>query len=285
MACPIGGPCEPYITQADLCCLSPTGTFPDPCLTDGLPIAQSIIDNAIAAASELVWAKTGRQFGVCEVTIRPCRKGCGPCDDLFFDFGAFIYGWGPIGPAWLPWLDGGIWTNIPPCGCPDECFCSRAEQIPLPYPVCEIIEVQIDGDIVPATGYRVDDFQNLVRTDGGKWPRCQSPADLGEENTFGVTLTYGRPVPELVKLATAELACQFIKLCANQPCQLPQRVSSISRQGVTIGYIDPQEFWRDKRTGIYLVDLAVDTFNPHKLTRKPTIYSPDVGSRWRRTDT
>ena len=59
----------------------------------------------------------------------------------------------------------------------------------------------------------------------------------------------------------------------------------MSRQGVTIGYIDPQEFWRDRRTGIYIVDLAVQTFNPHKLTRRPSVYSPDVGYRWRRTDT
>lgn len=283
MACPDVGPCSPFVVQSDLCCLSPSGMFPDPCLTDGTPIPQEIIDNSLTAASELLWAETGRRFGVCEVTVRPCKKTCGPCGDIpFFDWDGFYYG---FSTPYLPFLDGGVWVNIPPCGCPDECFCSKAEQIPLPSPVCEIIEVQIDGAVLPASSYRVDDFKWLVRTDGEKWPRCQSAADLGEPDTFGVTLTYGRPVPALLKQATAELACQLLKACVGQPCQLPQRISNISRQGVTIGYIDPQEFWRDRRTGIYVVDLAIQTFNPHRLTRRPSIYSPDVGSRWRVSDT
>lgn len=282
MACPIGGPCQPYVTEADLCCLGPTGALPDPCLTDGQAVPQGIVDNAILAASELLWAKTGRRYGVCEVTVRPCSKSCNPCGDEYFNSTDFYYGWST---PWLPWLNGGVWTNIPPCGCPDDCWCSKAEQIPLPYPVCEVTEVFVDGSVLPATGYRVDDFKWLVRTDGGVWPRCQSSADLGEPDTFGVTLTYGRPVPQILKMAAAELACQFIKACVGSPCQLPQRISSISRQGVTIGYIDPQEFWKDSRTGIYIVDLAISTLNPHGLTRKPQMYSPDSGSNWRITDT
>jgi hypothetical protein len=256
--------------------------MPDPCLTDGQPVSQTVIDNAIMAASELLWAETGRRYGICEVTIRPCKKSCNPCGDDIFNYFDFFYGWRT---PWMPFLDGGIWTNLPPCNCGDECWCSKAEMIPLPYPVCEVTEVQIDGDVLPASGYRVDEFKWLVRTDGGSWPRCQSPADLGQPDTFGVTLSYGRPVPEILKLATAELACQFIKACVGSNCQLPQRISSISRQGVTVGYIDPQEFWRDRRTGIYIVDLAIQTLNPHRLTRKPTIYSPDSGRGWRVTDT
>lgn len=282
MACPLNGPCEPYVTQADLCCLGPTGSLPDPCLTDGQAVPQTVIDNAIMAASELLWAETGRRYGVCEVTVRPCAKSCNPCGDDFFYYRDFYYGWNA---PWMPWLNGGVWTNISPCNCPDDCWCAKAEEIPLPYPVCEVSEVLIDGEILPASGYRVDDFKMLVRTDGEAWPRCQSAADLGEPDTFGVTLTYGRPVPALLKAAAAELACQLIKACVGSPCQLPQRISNISRQGVTIGYIDPQEFWRDRRTGIYIVDLAIQTLNPHRLTRKPQIYSPDVGSKWRVTDT
>lgn len=284
MACPQNGPCLPFVTQADLCCLSPSGTFPDPCLTDGQAVQQNIIDNAIMAASELLWAETGRRYGICEVTIRPCQKTCNPCPGFdFFNINDFYFGFN--GLPYTPFLEGGVWFNVPPCGCPDECWCSKAEEIPLPYPVCEIIEVQIDGSVIPASGYRVDEFKTLVRTDGGKWPRCQSPADLGEPNTFGVSLRYGRPVPALLQQATAELACQFIKACVGAPCQLPQRLSTITRQGVTVGFIDPAEFFRDRRTGIYIVDLAIQTFNPHRLTRRPQVYSPDKGSRWRRTDT
>jgi len=281
--CPKVGPCNPFVTEADICCLAPTGLFADPCLTDGQAVPQNVIDNAIQAASELLWAETGRRFGTCDVTIRPCKKDCNPCPGVdFFSSNDFFYG---FNTPWTPFLDAGVWTNIPPCGCPDDCWCSKAEEIPLPYPVCEILEVQIDGAILPATSYRVDEFRTLVRTDGGTWPRCQSAADLGEPDTFGVSLTYGRPVPALLQQATAELACQLIKACVGAPCQLPQRKSSMTRQGVTIGFIDPAEFFKDRRTGIYIVDLAIQTFNPHRLTRRPTVYSPDVGSRWRITDT
>ena len=215
MGCPINGPCEPFATQADLCCLGPTGMFPDPCLADGQAVDQELIDNALIAASELLWAETGRRFGVCEVTIRPCSKTCSPCEGWPFDTSSFYYG---FRPAYMPFLDGGVWTNISPCGCADDCWCTAAEEIALPYPVCEVSEVLIDGSVLPATGYRVDDFNKLVRTDGGTWPRCQSAADLGEPDTFGVTLTYGRPVPSLLKMATAELACQLLKACVGQPC-------------------------------------------------------------------
>lgn len=283
MSCPSHGPCSPFITQADLCCLGPTGSFPDPCLTDGEAVPQAIIDGAMQAASELMWAETGRRFGTCEVTIRPCKKNCGPCADFdFFSFSDFYYG---FTPPFLPFLDGGVWVNLPACSCPDDCWCSRAQELPLPYPVCDVTEVEIDGEILAATGYRVDEFRTLVRTDGGAWPRCQSSADLGEPGTFGVTLTYGRPVPQLVKLATAELACQFIKTCVNKPCDLPGGLVNLSRQGVSIAFIDPGEFWKHKKIGIAIVDLAIQTFNPHRLTRRPAVYSPDVGSRWRRTDT
>lgn len=288
MPCPDNGPCSPFVVQADLCCLSPSGMFPDPCLSDGTPIDQALIDNSIMAASELLWAETGRRYGTCEVKIRPCRQTCNPCPGMdFYNTGDFFWG---SGMAWAPYLSSGVWYNVPPCGCPGQCGCNKLCEIALPTPVCSIEEVKIDGVIVDPNTYRVDDFETLVRTPsvtGNEcWPTCQDlEKDDTEEGTFSVTLTYGRPVPALLKAATAELACQLLKACVGQPCQLPQRISSISRQGVTIGYIDPQEFWKDRRTGVYIVDLAIQTFNPHRLTRRPQVYSPDAGPRWRVTDT
>lgn len=284
MACPDFGPCLPFATELDLCCIAPSGTFPDTCLTGGTPLPAGSVDNALAAASELLWAATGRRFGICEATIRPCRQSCGPCDGLpFWDPSNFSYG---FGSPFYPYLDGGIWFNWNPCACSGDCGCTALQEITLPSPVCAVSEVLIDGVILDPSNYRVDEFKKLVRTDGNKWPSCQNlNLDPTEVGTFAVTLTFGNPVPALVVQATAALACEFLKACVGAPCQLPQRISTISRQGVTVGFIDPQEFWRDKRTGIYLVDLAVNTFNPHGITRKPSIYSPDMGSKWRITDT
>jgi hypothetical protein len=284
---PTFGPCQPFATEADLCCLAASGEFPDPCLADGKPLPANAVENALQAASEILWAATGRRFGGCTVTLRPCRQTCNPCPGMdFYNAGDFRYG---SGMAWTPYLLDGVWYNLPLCGCPGQCGCSSLCEIELPYPVSGIVEVKIDGDTLPSTEYRVDEYRTLVRTpavEGDCWPACQ---DLSlpdtEVGTFSITVSYGRTVPGSLTMATAELACQLLKSCVGAPCQLPQRVSSITRQGVTMGFIDPQEFLVDGRTGIYIVDIVIQQLNPNHLTRRPAIWSPDAGPKWRRTNT
>lgn len=276
MACPRHGPCEPFADELDLCCLAPSGLFPDPCLTTGEPLPAGAVDNALQAASEILWAATGRRYGRCEVKIRPCRN-C-PCPDYGFTYG--------FGFPWYPYLMDGLWYNCPCPTCVGDCGCTHLEEIDIPYPTCEIVEVKIDGDVVPPTGYRVDEFRKLVRIDGGSWPTCQDlEKDDTEDGTFSVTLIYGREVPELLKQATAAMACELLKSCVGAPCILPQRISTLTRQGVTAAFIDSMDFLASGRTGIYIVDLAIQTFNPHGITRRPAIWSPDAGPRWRITDT
>lgn len=296
MSCPQTGPCTPFITELDLCCLV-SGGFPNECTVEGQPITQEKIDGAIQSASELLWAATGRKFGTCQVTIRPCQQGngCDPCPDggsLPFGLGGFSYSFG--GFPWYPQLSGGVWTNISCPSCVGQCGCEKLCEIDLPYPVCCIIEVVEDGIILDETMYRVDDFRKLVRLDptpsvtgaAACWPTCQ---DLSlpdtEEGTFSVTLTYGREVPFLVKQATAALACEFLKSCVGAPCLLPQRISSLTRQGVTVGFLDTMAFLEKGRTGIYLVDLAIATFNPYRLLKQASVYSIDAHPKWRLTDT
>lgn len=281
MTCPSHGPCSwPELT---LPCLSPNGSGEaqavDPCLTDGNPIDQAIIDVSVAAAKELVWALTGRQFGQCCVKLRPCRKNCVPCPDVpAFGSGPGGYGVGPNGYG--PALINGEWFNIS-CNVCSECSCTSVCKIPLPYPACCIQEVKIDGMVVDPNTYRIDEFKWLVALDDFCWPFCQDlTKEDTEEGTWSVTVCYGREVPELVLLAAAEMACQLMKGAVGMPCQLPQRLSSMTRQGVTVGFLDPQQFFQDNRTGIYLVDLAVAAFNPHRLTRRPAIWSPDAGPNW-----
>lgn len=276
MPCPAVGPCDSWLPLDLACCLVTGGGGQDPCI-GGQPISQDLIDSASLSAAQLMWALTGRQFGICEVTIRPCRKSCNPCPDLpAFDANV---GPGGVGPV----LQNGQWYNLPPCSCQDSCSCTTVCSIPLPFPACAVTEVLVDGDIVPASGYRIDDFNRLVRVGAECWPSCQ---DLTlpdtEEGTWSVTVEYGRAVPELVLRATAEIACELIKACAGVPCRLPQRLQSITRQGVTVSFIDPQEFMANGRTGFYLADMAIQAYNPRGLQRRPAVYSPDV-SKWSRT--
>lgn len=479
MSCPRVGPCNSFISCADLCCIENinpadpcSARFPDPCIVNGKALPRTLIDNSILAASEIIWAATGRQFGTCTTKIRPCRAKCGPCGESndWFDVRDFASGFAAY--PWFPALGAdGLWTNISTlCGCQDRC-CHVCE-IELPGPVCCIDEVKVDGLVVGPSMYRVDNFNTLVRlpgaairtpitslntiatkdskalgihitgagsvypnptligapaatndnpaptgcgallaTDGvtyqvkiddlrkdifleicgpigvdpwtfriggtanGKveidnisgsdatvhylgtvsdvtvipdfvtdnvpmcvrvrivspsniqtvtitpqntggqglalcaiqwtdptpvlptqfpealdgspdnkfcWPDCQnlSLPDT-ETNTFSVTVTYGREPPQMVKFATAEFACQLIKSCAGGPCQLPQRIQNISRQGITIGMLDPMVFLEKGHTGIYLVDMVINQYNPARLPRRAGVSSIDFQPRWR----
>lgn len=268
MTCPGTGPCEPW--TLDLCCLT-TGELPGPCM-GGEPVPTPLLDSATLAASQFLWARTGRQFGSCTVTIRPCRKLC--LDRLdWSQFAGFPY---------YPFYLDGQWVNLS-CVCGDDCSCTKMSQIALPRPACSVSEVVIDGAVLPPSSYRIDDFSRLVRLDGFDWPRCQDMnASLDEVGSFGVTVTYGKVVPELVYLAAAEVACDLIKACMGQACALPQRATSVARQGVTVAMAAAQAAWKDGQTGYKLVDLAIQAYNPNGLQRKSGVYSPDM-TTWRRT--
>ena len=288
MPCPGVGPCQVY--DLDLSCCLVSGTIPDPCLTDGTPVPQEAIDEAILIASQMLWALTGRQFGCCTVDIRPCRRcpseQC--CPEMGWSVG-YGFPWYPVHQA------DGSWINIS-CPCPSgDCSCVDLCEILLPHPVCSVDEVLIDGFIVDPSLYRVDEFEKLVwigpspPVSGGPpvsgcWPTCNDlTKPPTEEGTWQVTVTYGRPVPALVRRAASQFACEIIKDCVGRPCSLPRNVTAVTRQGITEVFADPTQSILQGYTGIYLVDLAIRTYNPRMLQRKPFVYSPDVPHKWRRT--
>lgn len=272
MTCPGNGPCGTW--ELDLGCCLVSGGFQDPCLGDGTAVPQEIIDSMTLAASQFMYVATGRQFGCCTVTLRPlCINQC-PTDCTGLSDSGYGFPWFPIHQA------DGNWTNIT-CT-QSNCTCVELCEISLPYPVCSIDSIFIDGILVPDSEYKVINHNKLIRSkDAGCWPACNnlSLPDT-DEGTWSVTVTYGKPVPELVKLAANEFACQLIKKCVGRPCDLPQRIQSINRQGMSATFLDPMEFMSQGMTGIFLVDLAIKTYNPHKLYRRPSVISPDSLDKW-----
>lgn len=270
MPCPGVSPCSSW--PLDLSCCLVSGGLPDECTLGGDPVPQEIVDSMILAASEFMWVATGRQFGCCTVTIRPtCNTIC-PCDGPYIDSG---YGF-----PWLPLHQAdGTWTNVT---CSNPCNCVELCSIPLPYPVCSVDQVLIDGVVLDDTEYVVTNHNKLLRTKAdGCWPTCNNlTLPDTEEGTWSVSLTYGKPIPQLVLLAANEFACQLIKKCVGKPCDLPQRIQSISRQGMNATFLDPMEFMSQGMTGIFLVDLAIKTYNPHRLYKKPSVVSPDSVNKW-----
>lgn len=246
-------------TLDDGCCAKLAAAFEDETTA---VIAQRCVDQA----AEILYALSGRQFGACEITVRPCRQDCsdGRVSGLY-------------GYPWTPQLINGSWVNTR-CGrCKTDCSCTEVCELFLPGFVASVSEVKIDGVVLDDTDYRVDNGRNLVAM-GDCWPKCQdmSLADT-EVGTFSVTYVKGRPLPVAGQAALGALACELCKACVGDAsCCLPARVTSITRQGYSIAMLDPMEFLKDGRTGVYAVDVWLAAVNPKGRSRYAGVFSPDV---------
>lgn len=251
-------PCEtwPVSWPCDVSCLSPTVT-----------------GDAVEVASAVVWALSGRQFGLCEVTLRPCRRTCygAPWPRGWSEWAGWSGGW----PT--PVLHGGRWFNVACGACGDGCSCSALEEVVLPGRVHDVTRVTVDGTPLVTGAYRVDDNRVLVRVDGGRWPECNdlTLADT-QPGTWSVAARYGEVPPAGGDWAVGELACELAKAMVGEDCRLPRNVSQLVRQGVTISFPDVTEMLRQRRTGLYLTDLFIETYNPHHLVRRAKTYGVDT---------
>lgn len=99
-----------------------------------------------------------------------------------------------------------------------------------------------------------------------------------------VTYTWGTPPPPPGRMAVLELADQFVKAveCPSE-CKLPERITSVSRQGVSFQVFDPQDFIDNGRTGLYSVDVFLKTVNPDKAQKRARVFSPDMPQAHART--
>lgn len=212
---------------------------------------------------EVLWALSGRRFGPCPVTVRPCVGGGCP-DPCGY----------PPGVA--------FWVNVS-CGCGYRCGggCGPRYEISLPGPVHAVTEVKIDGAVLVSSAYRVSNRRSLIRQDGGVWPPTQAyQLPDGQPNTWSVSYLRGDPVPAAGNYAAGTLAVEIAKACQGSKCKLPQRVQSISRQGVELALLDPMDFLDEGRTGLPDVDQWLAAVNPQKHQYRPRVYSPDL-SRFR----
>lgn len=218
----------------------------------------------------IVWAATGRRFGLCERTVRPCGQ--------WRDNSWWGNGWYWSEGVWFPYIFNGLWRNCyNGCGA-GCCTCEPTHQVWLPAPVASIpaTGVSVDGEIIPTTAWRVDDGQWLVRTDGQAWPDCQDyDADSGE-GVFTVTYNKGLAVPSTLLRAAGEMACEYAKACTGGECRLPSRIQSLTRQGMTVSMVDVDSLLDRGLTGVQTVDQVITTFNPYGLKKKLSIWSPDL---------
>lgn len=231
-------------------------------------------------ATDLLDQWTGGLFGACPETIRPCRAFLPDPHRALREFRETATGNGSS--PWMPVLIGGRWFNIG-CGrCGGTCAClDGTSALSLPWPVETITSITIDGEPVPADAYRVEERRLLIRQDGGSWPLRQ---DLGEpagaEGTFVIEYLHGLPVPTGGQIAAGVLAMELAKaMCNDGSCQLPRRVQTVTRQGVTVAMLDGFDDIENGRTGIWLIDSWVASVTAPR--RPSAVHSVDIPSHQR----
>jgi hypothetical protein len=218
-------------------------------------------EEAIRTASYLLWAMSGRKY-TGETTVTE-RYTCTLRNNRM----------GPSSKTTSPVLFGGDVYNIP-SGDYDEYSeltadgmspDSRIRLRGRPVTKIHAIRNRIGGVIDPSNYYLVDHSTIHIKA-GTPWTPCNTE----------VTYSYGVPVPAVGKMAARTLAIEFMKLWSDdETCQLPQRVTSVSRQGVSYTILDNQEFIEELRTGLYVIDLFLKTVNPDNARRKSKVFSPD----------
>lgn len=236
-----------------------------------------------ARVEGMAWATlqslTAYQIAPCPVLIRPCATGCQPPGGYLIApvrmSGSFA-GVLPGFPGRTPHVStGGVWVNS--CLCENgDCSCTQLCEAILPGPVGGIVEVWLDGVLLPADSYRVDNGNRLVSLDPDVcWPACQDMmADHDEEGAFSVLYYQGFAPDAMVAYAAGVLANEFLKACEGKKCRLPAGVSRVTRQGVT--YEITAGSFPGGFTGIQEVDTVIRLFNPLGLTQAPVVSSPDI---------
>jgi len=218
--------------------------------------------DAVQAASYILWALSGRRYsGVHTVTERYI------CTSRAWRYGASIRNY----RAEL--LNGSVY-NIPSSnvdffdGMTTDGI-SNLNRVRLRgKPVTQIHAVRTrSGDIINPSLYYLVDHSTLQAVPGTSWTSCN----------VDVTYSYGIAPPVMGKQAARLLAIEFIKLWSgDDECALPQRVTSISRQGVSYTLLDSQDFLQEMRVGIYAIDLFLKTVNPDKAKNRARVFSPDM---------
>lgn len=245
--------CSPWATEADV---------PEDIRTE-MALTEAQWTRALTIASEILWALSGRRWygsGCTEeayLRSTPPRPGTGSWP--------YHRSWGDCG-CWLQanWVNGypisaylGGWPHV-----------EGVYAVKLPRDVVtEIVSVTINGDAF--TSYNLTRSGWLERLDGKPWDMC-SGATV-------VTYRHGEPPPLGGVQAAVTLGIELARdMYAVGKCRLPKRVSTVTRQGVTVDIVDSLDILERGGTGLTSVDLWLRAVNPEARPQRAGVISPDV---------
>lgn len=244
-----GETCAPWATEADM---------PSPC---DASLDSDVLTLWRQVASDILFNLTGRRWpGECTRIDRPCRGGC---------FAGRSSPW--------PFRDAER-----RCGCTSL---SRVRLTGTPVATDGIVEVLVDGEVVDPAEYMVQNGRHLVglrQADGilRRWPNCQyEELPTTEVGTWSVEYHYGTAPPLGGVRAAGQLGCQLAlstnpQAVADGRCRLPKRVTTITRQGVTLAVLDTFALFKDGLTGLSEVDLWISSIRYGDKGRRASMSDP-----------
>lgn len=239
----------------DATCLPDLPLVGDPTYT----AAVASMDAAKDLAVQVLWALSGRQYGVFSTVVRPCPEG----------FPAWM------GREWFPRdyevysLYGSGWFATG-CGCIGSCVETGPSAAHLPGPVSSITSVTMDGAVIPSSSYTLEG-DVLYRTGAAWWPSQDLSKPATEAGTWKVTYLRGLNPPAGTAKLAGLLAAEFYNSCTGGKCRLPRTVTEVSRQGVSHRMVNPQDIYASGKTGIAEIDLWLAAVNPNHLAEAPSV--------------
>lgn len=212
---------------------------------------------AAQLAVAVMWALSGRQFGLDDAVARPCRSPIHP------------HNGGSVTSYVLSW-EGDRWLSFP-CGCPGGCRQSGPNRVHLPGPVHAVTAVKIAGVAVDAATWALEG--NVLYRRTAPWPVQDLNRPAGAPNTWTVEYQRGIAVPVGVDELTGILAKEFLTAVSEDAsrCRLPRTVTTVSRQGVTYRAYDPAAIYAAGKTGLPEIDMWLSAVNPNHIMASPTV--------------
>jgi hypothetical protein len=221
----------------------------------------ALAQEAIESATWILWMLSARKYGgVRQTTEVYCQMGLSEI--------ATEYPRGATGRGWQVWpevREGSITNMIG--GCCGSCGCTHLLRL-RGGPIISIEAMTIGGRDMTADEIAIYDYSYVSTSRGSCWSGCDD---------VEVTYTYGTAPPAAGRIAAKVMADQYILSMTDvDNCDLPQRVTQVSRQGMSWTLLDPQEFLDKGRTGIYQADLFLRVANPSGALLRARVFSPDV---------
>lgn len=204
------------------------------------------------SASYLLWALSGRKYGGIKQTTE--RYEC-PCRCSTRTLAGMVY----------PGIHQGHIYNVN-VGYGSHCGCGVQHKLRLRgTPIHTVYSVIAGGSELDPEDWEIHNDVYLVPAAGSGWSVC---------STVETTYSYGVPPPEAGRRAARLLAEELLKSTIDpDSCRLPDRVTSISRQGVSFTVLDPQSFLDEGRLGLYEVDTFLRAVNPDRARMPAKVFA------------